>query len=171
MAKFSAAIDTLAQSGQTIAESLEEAIKSSVKQTVAANESKEIEEQIKVNNNLLHTLTNVILFDIYVIRIVFVYVRLSLSRRQIYSLWCETRQTKLNEELERLRRHERIQEIERITEEMSQKEERLWFFENEDQIDLKIEQNEETIRNLPQPKKQSKAVDENYIPPEVGRRA
>lgn len=76
----------------------------------------------------------------------------------------------MNEELERLRRHERIDKIERITEEIAQKEERLWFFENENKIDLKIEQNEEILRARPE-KKSTKAEDEVYIPPEVGRRA
>lgn len=77
----------------------------------------------------------------------------------------------MNEELERLRRHGRIQEIDRISNELSEKEERLWFFENEDKVDVKIEQNEEIMRQLPQLKeKKEKTADENYIPPEVGRR-
>lgn len=86
-------------------------------------------------------------------------------------MWCQIRESKLNEELNRLRRHERIQELERITEEIAQKEERLWFFENEDKIDLKIEENEELLKTRPQRETKSKAADENYIPPEVGRRA
>lgn len=70
-----------------------------------------------------------------------------------------------------MRRHERVQEIDRISNEISQKEERLWFFDNEDKIDVKIEQNEEIIRQLPQVKqKNTKASDEQYVPPEVGRR-
>lgn len=90
---------------------------------------------------------------------------------QIYELWCQIRETKLNEELDRLNRFRRLREIERITSEMAEKEERLWFFENEEKINLEIEKNElaATSNKSPIPAKVNpKGIDANYVPPEVG---
>lgn len=86
-------------------------------------------------------------------------------------MWCKIRETKLNEELDRLNRFRRLREIERITTEMAEKEERLWFFENEDQIDVEIEKNESvTAREKSErvTKVKSKEIDASYVPPEVG---
>lgn len=74
--------------------------------------------------------------------------------------------------MDRLNRFRRLRDIERITTEMAEREERLWFFENEEQIDLNIEKNElaeaerEAKRALR--KVRTKAADESYVPPEVG---
>lgn len=96
----------------------------------------------------------------------------SLISFQIYELWNQIRETKLNEELDRLNRSQRLSDIERITTEMAEKEERLWFFENEEQIDLNIEKNElaqaeKDAKRIHQ-KVKVKQVDESYVPPEVG---
>lgn len=48
--KFTAAVEKLSQSTQTIADSLEEAIKIAAQEAVGANERKEIDEQEKVCN-------------------------------------------------------------------------------------------------------------------------
>lgn len=77
----------------------------------------------------------------------------------------------MNEELDRLNRFRRVRELERITAEMAEKEERLWFFENEDKIDLAIEHNEiEDAKKGPArvQKVTARDIDANYIPPEVG---
>lgn len=90
---------------------------------------------------------------------------------QIYELWCQIRETKLNEELERLNRFRRLREIERITSEMAEKEERLWFFENEEKINLEIEKKAlaATSKESAIPTKvNTKGIDANYVPPEVG---
>lgn len=89
---------------------------------------------------------------------------------QIYELWCQIRETKLNEELDRVNRFRRLREIERISTEMAEKEERLWFFENEDKMDLQIEKNEiiEASKITRVVKANTKDVDANYVPPEVG---
>lgn len=87
-------------------------------------------------------------------------------------MWNQIRETKLNEELDRLNRFRRLREIERITTEMAEREERLWFFENEEQIDLNIEKNElaEAAREAKRAgrKIKTKAAEESYVPPEVG---
>lgn len=90
---------------------------------------------------------------------------------QIYELWDQIRETKLNEELKRVKRYQRLREIERITSEMAEKEERLWFFENEDKIDLEIEKNELAAaieKPTYAPKVNTKEIDAAYVPPEVG---
>lgn len=72
-----------------------------------------------------------------------------------------------------MNRFRRVRELERISTEMAEKEERLWFFENEDQIDLDIERIEtEAARKGPTRVHKSNArdADANYIPPEVGNR-
>lgn len=86
-------------------------------------------------------------------------------------MWDQIRETKLSEELERVNRYQRLREIERITSEMAEKEERLWFFENEDKIDLEIEKNElaaESEKPTYVPKVNTKEIDATYVPPEVG---
>lgn len=53
---------------------------------------------------------------------------------------------------------------------MSKTEEKLWFFENEEKINIKIERAE--VRNKQNKKdtdKSAKSVEDSYIPPEVGR--
>lgn len=90
---------------------------------------------------------------------------------QIYDLWSTIRETRLNEELDRVNRFRRVRELERITAEMAEKEERLWFFENEDKIDLEIERNEnEELKKGPvrEKKTNKRDIDENYVPPEIG---
>lgn len=71
--------------------------------------------------------------------------------------------------MDRVNRFQRVRELERITNEMAEKEERLWFFENQDEIDLEIEQNELNEQNeqTKEEKINDRNVDENYVPPEI----
>lgn len=53
---------------------------------------------------------------------------------------------------------------------MAEKEEKLWFFENEENIDVKIDKMERAgklSRQKKSTKKASKHAEELYIPPEV----
>lgn len=87
---------------------------------------------------------------------------------QIYEDWCTIRAEKLNEELERLQRAQRLSNIEQVTKDMITEEQKLWFFENEDKLDLQIESK---IVRYPKrwfgKKKKPRVIDVNYIPPEV----
>lgn len=95
---------------------------------------------------------------------------------QIYHLWNQIRGTKSNEiersALDRLNRIRRFRSIERITTKMVEKVERLYIFENEEQIDLNIEKNElaEAAREVKRihRKVNVEKVDESYLQPEVG---
>lgn len=52
---------------------------------------------------------------------------------------------------------------------MSEQEEKLWFFENETKIDLELEKisSSETVKTQTISRRQQKAIDEAYVPPEV----
>lgn len=88
---------------------------------------------------------------------------------QIYDLWSQIRETKLKEEIARVDHHARLDKIDTLLTEMNEQEEKLWFFENETKIDLELEK----ISALTKHKKttlsrrQQKAIDDAYIPPEV----
>lgn len=145
----------------TSACNLEESIKTLAVDAVTKFEQSEIEEQKKVSVIIPYVNFNHWSFS---------------SIAQIYELWCQIRESKLNEELDRLNRFRRIKEIERLTAELAEKEEKLWFFENEDKYDLIIERNESISKAKEQtqqeikltPKQTKRKIDPNYIPPEVG---
>lgn len=90
------------------------------------------------------------------------------SQNNIYALWNDVRVKKLEEELERLKRSQTLQDIERMTMKLEDEERKLWFFENEEQLDLDIE-----AKKVYYPKrwfgkkKKPRAIDEGYIPPEI----
>lgn len=90
---------------------------------------------------------------------------------QIYNEWCDVRQQRLDEELARLQRAKRIQDMEQMAREMEQEEQKLWFFENEDKIDLQIDSKKVFYpKRWFGKKKKPRVVDEGYIPPEVRQR-
>lgn len=93
------------------------------------------------------------------------------EQAKIYNNWCEVRQQRLEEELARLQRAKRIQDMERMATEMEQEEQKLWFFENEDKIDLQIDSKKVFYpKRWFGKKKKPRVVDEGYIPPEVRQR-
>ncbi|XP_058831125.1 uncharacterized protein LOC131689823 [Topomyia yanbarensis] len=93
------------------------------------------------------------------------------EQKSIYIQWCELRQHRLEEELARLQRAKRIQEMEKMSREMEQEEQKLWFFENEDKLDLQIDSKKVFYpKRWFGKKKKPRVVDEGYIPPEVRQR-
>lgn len=93
------------------------------------------------------------------------------AQNKIYTTWCELRQQRLDEELARLQRVKRIQDMERLSREMDQQEQKLWFFENEDKLDLQIDSKKVVYpKRWFGKKKKPRVVDEGYIPPEVRQR-
>lgn len=93
------------------------------------------------------------------------------EQKKIYSLWIDERQQKLDSEIERLNRIQRLMNIEKVQEDLETEEKKLWFFENEDKIDMEIEG-----KKVYYPKrwfgklKKPRVVDENYVPPDVDAR-
>ncbi|XP_001660024.2 uncharacterized protein LOC5571928 [Aedes aegypti] len=93
------------------------------------------------------------------------------EQAKIYNEWCDVRQQRLDEELARLQRAKRIQDMEQMAREMEQEEQKLWFFENEDKIDLQIDSKKVFYpKRWFGKKKKPRVVDEGYIPPEVRQR-
>lgn len=81
------------------------------------------------------------------------------------------RETKLAEELARVDRHKRLDQIDTLLKEMDEQEEKLWFFENETKIDLELEKISASQKKISTKisRRQQKAIDEAYVPPEVHR--
>lgn len=90
------------------------------------------------------------------------------KQKELYKKWNELREEKLNEELNRLQRAQRLKKIESITEEMKTKEQHLWFFENEAKIDLQIDSKRVYYpKRWFGKKKVPRVIDADYIPPEI----
>uniref|UniRef100_A0A182QEA1 28S ribosomal protein S27, mitochondrial n=1 Tax=Anopheles farauti TaxID=69004 RepID=A0A182QEA1_9DIPT len=93
------------------------------------------------------------------------------TQAKLYADWCALRQKRLDEELNRLERANRLKEIEQLTVEMEKEEEKLWFFENEDKIDLQIDGKRVFYpKRWFGKKKNPRTVDVDYVPPEVRQR-
>lgn len=73
--------------------------------------------------------------------------------------------------MNRVDRHNRLDKIDNLLEEMNLQEEKLWFFENETKIDIELEKIsliQEKTEKLS--RRQQKAIDDAYIPPEVDQK-
>ncbi|EFA02747.1 small ribosomal subunit protein mS27 [Tribolium castaneum] len=82
----------------------------------------------------------------------------------LFKQWENERLQALEEQKKRLHTLERLAEVERMKKELSEKEEKLWFFENEEKIELEIE---EGTAAIPTRQTKEKKTDEDYVPPEI----
>ncbi|CAG9791931.1 unnamed protein product [Diatraea saccharalis] len=89
------------------------------------------------------------------------------KQHQLFQLWSNIREQKVIEQTKRLDRAKRIEFICQKQEDLKNEEQKLWFFENEDAIDLQIEEKETSEDIASANKKSSKKADEDYIPPEI----
>ncbi|XP_060530610.1 uncharacterized protein LOC132704556 [Cylas formicarius] len=87
----------------------------------------------------------------------------------IFDKWEQERIRAFQLENEQLLRAKRLAEIEELQIQLKKKEEKLWFFENEEKIDFKIQSNMIDMPTDTQEEKKSITVtaDEDYVPPEV----
>jgi len=93
------------------------------------------------------------------------------GQKKLYATWIEEREQKLNHEIHRMQRIQRLVNIEKMQEDLDQQEKKLWFFENEEQIDLEIESKRVFYpKRWFGKKKKPRKVDVNYIPPDVDAR-
>lgn len=87
---------------------------------------------------------------------------------QLFANWEQIREDKLEEQSKRLDRANRMKLIEEKQKQMQIEEQKLWFFENEENIDLQIEEKEKLEDTSSVKQKMSKKKDdEDYIPPEI----
>lgn len=89
---------------------------------------------------------------------------------QLFKMWTTIREDKLEEQTKRLDRAKRMQLIQEKQKSLQEEEQKLWFFENEEAIELQIEEKEKLVETPVGKKTAAKKVDENYIPPEIMRR-
>lgn len=90
------------------------------------------------------------------------------QQKKIYTSWIDVRSQKLNEEFERLKRAQTLKDIEEITKNLEDEERKLWFFENEEKLDLEIENKRVYYpKRWFGKKKKPRAIDVGYIPPEI----
>jgi small subunit ribosomal protein S27 len=93
------------------------------------------------------------------------------EQKKIYNAWNVEREQKLNDEMYRFNRIQRLMTAEKLTDDIEKEERKLWFFENEDKLDLAIEDQKVFYpKRWFGKKKKPRVVDENYIPPDVDRR-
>ena len=93
---------------------------------------------------------------------------------QLYLKWEEERVALLKAHQAEIRKEEALKRIEKQKLELLEKEKEIFFFENEDKLDLMIESREEAESNMEQKErveKEDKALkDLEYVPPEVFKR-
>ncbi|XP_075972841.1 uncharacterized protein LOC142974411 [Anticarsia gemmatalis] len=89
------------------------------------------------------------------------------EQEKLYKSWAQLREEKLEEQTKRLDRARRIQLIEEKQKEMKETEQKLWFFENEEQIDLQIEEKEKLEDKSEKKETTTETVNSNYVPPEI----
>ncbi|XKL61880.1 hypothetical protein PGB90_001713 [Kerria lacca] len=90
-------------------------------------------------------------------------------QEKLYDDWQILREEKLKQYLNELNIKQRLENVKRRKEELKLKEELLYFFDNESEIDLSIETKTEKIKKRTFNK--SKTEEENiYVPPEIQKR-
>ncbi|KAG5882771.1 hypothetical protein JTB14_029947 [Gonioctena quinquepunctata] len=87
---------------------------------------------------------------------------------EVFSKWEIDRLKALEEQKERLTRAKRIQNIDDLNSAIREKERKLWFFENEEKIELEIEEASE--KKVFTNTKIKAKEDIDYVPPEVSSR-
>lgn len=86
---------------------------------------------------------------------------------EMINKWTKVREEKLIEQTERLNRVKRVKLLEEKQKELQKEEQKLWFFDNEEKIDLEIESKSHLNKANITRKQQAQESDENYIPPEI----
>uniref|UniRef100_A0A1E1WSS1 28S ribosomal protein S27, mitochondrial n=1 Tax=Pectinophora gossypiella TaxID=13191 RepID=A0A1E1WSS1_PECGO len=89
------------------------------------------------------------------------------QQKELFKSWIKIREEKLEEQTKRLDRAKRTQLIEEKQKLLEEEEQRLWFFEKEEAIDLQIEEKEKLVEAPSGKTKSSKLSDEEYVPPEI----
>lgn len=92
---------------------------------------------------------------------------------EVFSKWEDDRRKALEAQKEKLLRIRRIAEIEEAQRILKEKETKLWFFENQEKMELQIEEEEALMVPEEQAASQKQSAapkakdDENYVPPEI----
>lgn len=91
------------------------------------------------------------------------------QQKKLYADWIAERDDKLKKEIIRAERIQRLLEVEKMQDKLESEEKKLWYFENEEQVNLEIDK----VQNVLYPRKwfgkrkKLRVVEERYIPPDV----
>ncbi|XP_066257153.1 small ribosomal subunit protein mS27 [Euwallacea similis] len=87
---------------------------------------------------------------------------------EMFEKWQQERVRLLEEQKQRLTTAKRLETIEDLKKALKDKEEKLWFFENEEKIDLDIEAKQKFYpRRWFGHRKRHRQIDTDYVPPEI----
>ncbi|CAG9563636.1 unnamed protein product [Danaus chrysippus] len=89
------------------------------------------------------------------------------AQKELFKNWERMREEKLEEQTKRLDRTRHIKMFEEKQKQLASEEQRLWFFDNEEQIDLQIEEKEKLQDPWSSKKGTKHKGDEDYVPPEI----
>lgn len=85
-------------------------------------------------------------------------------------MWEKVREAKLQEQLEKLELSRKEKERKAREDIIKDIDEKIWFFDNEEKVDLKIENKKKLFpKRYFGVKKKSKTIDKGYVPPEITR--
>nr|XP_014102080.1 uncharacterized protein LOC106626775 [Bactrocera oleae] len=99
-------------------------------------------------------------------------VKLIEQQKAKYEIWKEQDTLEKSKKINIIPPSQRKENIEQILADVNQKRQKLWYFENEELIDLEIfnKKNKSYPKRWFGKKKKPKVVDDNYVPPEITRK-
>lgn len=124
----------------------------------------QVKEEICSKNNLLNDVENLVKESVQTLE-----AEEISSQNKLYKEWEELRENHLKNHLLELQRKNRLEEIARKKVEMKEKEQLLYFFDNEDEINQVCEAKEEKLRKRER-YRSAEQQESEYVPPEVQKR-
>uniref|UniRef100_A0A0A1X5J6 28S ribosomal protein S27, mitochondrial n=1 Tax=Zeugodacus cucurbitae TaxID=28588 RepID=A0A0A1X5J6_ZEUCU len=99
-------------------------------------------------------------------------IKLIEQQKAKYEIWKEQDAIEKNKQINIIPPSQRKENIDQILSDLTQKRQKLWYFENEELIDLEIfKKNKSYPKRWFGKKKKPKVVDDNYVPPEITRKS
>ncbi|XP_039957075.1 uncharacterized protein LOC120772494 [Bactrocera tryoni] len=99
-------------------------------------------------------------------------IKLIEQQKAKYEIWKKQDTLEKSKQINITPPSERKENIEQILADINQKRQKLWYFENEELIDLEIfKKNKSYPKRWFGKKKKPKVVDDNYVPPEITRKS
>lgn len=98
-------------------------------------------------------------------------LKLIVQQKNKYAAWKERDVLERSRKINAVPSSERKENIDQILADLAQKKQKLWYFDNEELIDLEIfKKNKSYPKRWFGKKKKPKVVDDNYVPPEISRK-
>lgn len=98
-------------------------------------------------------------------------MKLIKQQKAKYEIWKEQDVLEKNKKINIIPPSQRKEIIDQIVSDVTQQRQKLWYFENEELVDLEIfKKNKSYPKRWFGKKKKPKVVDDNYVPPEIKRK-